>query len=57
MAHFAYLDERYNKHKLTTTCRDGVWDAPNVNDNRLCEATVNGAAVWRTYLTYTYVHN
>ncbi len=24
MAHVAFVDERYNKPKLTTTCRDGV---------------------------------
>ncbi len=31
MAHIAFLDERYNKHKLTTTCRDRVLDTPHVN--------------------------
>ncbi len=30
MAHVAFPDERYNKPKLTTTCRDGVWDAPHM---------------------------
>ncbi len=32
MAHVAFPDERYNKHKLTTTYTDGVWDAPHVKD-------------------------
>ncbi len=57
MAHVSFPDERYNTHKLTTTCRGGVWDAPRVNDNSFCGATVNGAAVWRSYLTFTHVNN
>ncbi len=57
MAHGAFPAERYNKPKLTITCRDGVWDAPHMEMMRFCETTVNGAAVWRTYLTYTHVKN
>ncbi len=30
MENVAFPDERYNKPKLTTTCRDGVWDAPHM---------------------------
>ncbi len=35
MARVALPDERYNKPKLTTTRRDGVWDAPHVNEKFL----------------------
>ncbi len=55
MAHVAFPDERYNKHKLTTICRDGVWEAPHVNDNSFCGATVNGAAERRMYFTYMQI--
>ncbi len=56
MVHVSFPDERYNTPKLITR-RGGVWDAPRVNDNRFCGATVNGAAVRRSYLTYTHVNN
>ncbi len=45
MVHVAFPDERYNKHKVTTTFRDGVWDALHVNDNGFCGTTVNEAAL------------
>ncbi len=54
MVHFVFPDERYNKHKLAATYRDGVWDASHVIDNSSCGPTVNGAAMWSTYM---YVNN
>ncbi len=42
MSYVAFPDERYDKHKFTTTCRDEVWEA----SVHTCKQYVSVGLLW-----------